>query len=90
MKKQLEGDGTIHLRKHQDLVSNVHIFTGYKYTDHSVLQVGELCPDEILELAVDEKQPSTEDLGTKGSSAQGLKAGEIPDEEHIAKVLRAE
>ena len=64
MIKQLEGDGTIHLHKHKDVVSNVHIFTGYKYSDHSILQVGDFCPDEILELALDEKLPSIDNLGT--------------------------
>ena len=75
------------MRKHKGLVSNVHIFSGYKYSDRSVLQVGDLCPDEILELAVDEKQPSIERVGTQLSV---LKEGEEPTEEHIAKVLRAE
>ena len=36
-KRQLEGDGTIHMRKHKDLISNVHIYTGYKFADHSIL-----------------------------------------------------
>ena len=53
-KRKLEGDGTLHLRQHKDLYSTVHIFSGYQYTFHSYLQVGELCPDEILELSLDE------------------------------------
>ena len=53
-KHQLEGDGTFHLRKNKDLISHVHIFTGFKYCDHSLLQVGDLCPDEILELSINE------------------------------------
>ena len=54
VKRQIEADGTIHLKKHKDLYSTVHILTGHKFVDHSYFQIGHLCPDEILELALDE------------------------------------
>ena len=89
VKQELEGDGTINMRKHKDLISNVHIYTGYKYADHSILQVGNLCPDEILELALDERQPKPNQDGTQ-SHQRSDDGVPLDSEEHIAKVLRAE
>ena len=34
---ELEGDGTINLRRHKDLISFVHVFTGPKLAQHLVL-----------------------------------------------------
>ena len=32
------------------LISELHVFTGHKLAKHTKLQIGHLCPDEILDL----------------------------------------
>ena len=35
------------------LISELHVFTGHKLAKHTKLQIGHLCPDEILDLELD-------------------------------------
>lgn len=35
------------------LVSELHVYSGNKFSDHIKLQIGNLCPDEILDLELD-------------------------------------
>ena len=38
------------------VVSEIHVFSGIKYVNHTKLQIGHICPDEILDLELDSYQ----------------------------------
>ena len=82
---QLVEDGTINLRKHKDLISYVHVFSGPQKTQHQVLQIGDLCTDEILELSLDEPIPAD-----SMKHSQLSKTSTLDQEERIGRVLRAD
>ena len=35
------------------IVSELHCFTGPKFSNHAKLQIGHICPDEVLDLELD-------------------------------------
>ena len=35
------------------LVSEIHVYSGFKFMHHTKLQIGHLCPDEVLDLELD-------------------------------------
>ena len=35
------------------LVSEIHVYSGFKFHHHTKLQIGHLCPDELLDLELD-------------------------------------
>ena len=61
------------------LVSEIHVYTGFKFMHHTKLQVGHLCPDEILDLELDKIDrggvpPSTDSFAMPFSVSQYEKA----------------
>ena len=35
------------------IVSDLHVYSGFKFMTHNKLQIGHICPDEILDLELD-------------------------------------
>lgn len=71
------------------MLSEVHVFSGFKFMQHTKLQIGHLCPDEILELDLDTIEHARNNLPSTDSFAmpyteEALKQYEKAEAEKIA------
>ena len=44
------------------LVSDIHIYSGTKYTTYNKIQIGHICPDEVLDLELDNFQEDSHNM----------------------------
>lgn len=44
------------------LVSDLHVYSGTKYTTYNKFQIGHICPDEILDLELDNVQEDIQNM----------------------------
>ena len=40
-------------RSNKQLISELHVYSGLNWNQHTLIQIGHLCPDEILDLELD-------------------------------------
>ena len=40
-------------RSDKQLISELHVYSGLNWNQHTLIQIGHLCPDEILDLELD-------------------------------------
>ena len=71
------------------LVSELHIYSGINFSNHTKLQIGHLCPDEILDLELDKATMNyfeDEALETNSNHRSDLNPSNLKGEASMEKI----